>query len=146
IDGRAALIAAHAEAAVGRAVKAPILGEDLRPARNEASEDKRLVVGLAAAVDEEALVQVARRSLRHRFGQRYPLLRQHLRRHAACPLSLPLNCLDHSPVAVAEIAIEKLRQEIEIAPALTVVEVNAFAVGEFENGIFTLLNGPGEEK
>jgi hypothetical protein len=63
--------------------------------------------GLAAAVDEVALAQIARRPPRQLGRQRRPLLRQKLRRHAAGPLRLPPDRLDHPPVAVAEVAVER---------------------------------------
>ena len=71
--------AAHSQGAVSRAVVAAVLCEDLRPAGQQASQDERLVVGLAAAVDEEAAVQVAWRPLGQLLGEGDALFRRHRR-------------------------------------------------------------------
>ena len=57
-------------------------------------------------------------------------------------LRLPLNRLDHPAVAVAKVRLKELRQEIEIAVTVPVVEVDAVAVVEFQHRVFALLDRP----
>src|SRR4051812_34057780 len=83
LDGRAARVAGRAQASERRAVKAAVLRENLRPTRDQPGHDERLVVRLAAAVDEETAIQVARRPLCQGLGKSRPLRRQHLRRDTA---------------------------------------------------------------
>src|SRR5262249_57598489 len=108
LDGGAGRVAGDPEGAVGGAVVAAVLGEDLGPAGQHAGEDERLVVGLAAAVDEEAAVQVARGAPGQLRRQGRPLRRQHLRRDAAGPFRLARDGLNDAAVAVAEGAVEDL--------------------------------------
>src|SRR5437868_3717602 len=145
LDGRPPRVAGDAEGAVGCAVIAAILGENLRSSGEEAGQDKSLIIRLAAAVDEQAGVQVAGRAPGQLAGESRTLLGEQLRRHAAGAFGLTLNGRDDAAIAVAQGAVEELRQAIEIAPALTVEEVDAVAVIELQHGIFTLLNGPGQE-
>src|SRR5262249_35868952 len=146
LDRGAPWIAADAEAAERGAVVAAILGKDLRPAGDHAGEDEGLVVRLAAAVDEEALSQIAGGELGKLAGQEDATLGQHLRRDTRGLGRLPLNRLDDLAIAVAEVAVEQLRQEVEIAPALAIEEADALAVVELEDGLFALLDGPGHEQ
>src|SRR5262249_33852191 len=109
LDRGAPWIAADAEAAERGAVVAAILGKDLRPAGDHAGEDEGLVVRLAAAVDEEALSQIAGGELGKLAGQEDAILGQHLRRDTRGLGRLPLNRLDDLAIAVAEVAVEQLR-------------------------------------
>jgi len=87
--------------------------------------------------------QVARGAPGQRLRQGGPLRRQELRRDTAGTFRLPLDRLDYPAVAVAEVRLKKLRQEIEIAATMPVVEVDAVAVVEFQHGVFALLDRPG---
>src|SRR5262249_27121938 len=139
---RAAGIAADAKTAECCAVKAAILGENLRPACDQAGHDERLIIRLAATVDEEALAHFSRRSLSQRIRQRDSILRQELRRNATRLLRLPLNSGDHPLVGVAKIDIEELGQEVDVPAALAVVEIDALGMIEFQDGVFALLDRP----
>src|SRR5262249_45768741 len=97
------------------------------------------------AVYEEAFVQIARCPLGQRTRESCTFLRQNLRRHAAIAAGLLLDRLDDAAVAVAPISIEKLCQEIKIIPSMIIIEVDAFGMIEFEDGVFTILHSPGEK-
>jgi hypothetical protein len=58
---------------------------------------------------------------------------------------LPLYGLDDPAIAVAEIAVEKLGQKIEIAFPLPIVKKYALAVIEFKDRFLAFLDGPGHE-
>ena len=53
--------------------------------------------------------------------------------------------LDDPAVSVAEVAVEQLREEVQIAPALPVVEVDALGPGKLQHRVLALLDGPGNE-
>src|SRR5262249_2852959 len=146
LDRSAAWITADAKAAEGGAVIAAVLGEDFGPARNHSGHDKRLVCRLAARVDEEALVEIAGRPLRQSIGESDPFGGQYLGRDAAGFLRLLLDRFNHAAVAVAQVAVKKLRQEIEVTPPLAIVEVNALAALKLQNWVFALLDGPGQKE
>src|SRR5262249_18582940 len=139
LDGRAAGIAADAKAAEQRAVIAAILRENLRTAGDHARHDESLIVGLGAAVDEVALVQVAGRPLGQGVGQGDAFLGQEDRRHAADFLRLLLDRLDHAAVVMAQVAVEDLGQHVEVALALPIEEINAVAMIDLEETVFALL-------
>ena len=145
-DGRPPWIAADTEPAIGRAVIAAILGKYLGTPGHQTSQDESLVVGLAAAVDEKAGVQISGRSLGQFSRQRRPLFGDELRRNTAASLRLPLDCRDHAPVAVAEIAMKELGQKIEIRPALAVEEIDALRPVELQDRIFAFLDRPGQQE
>ena len=42
--------------------------------------------------------------------------------------------------------MEDLRDEVEVAPALAVEEVDALAAVELQHGVFALLDGPGQQQ
>jgi hypothetical protein len=48
-------------------------------------------------------------------------------------------------IAVAEIAIEQLGEKVEIRPALLIEKIHSLAPLEFEDRIFTFLDGPWQE-
>src|SRR5262249_3864219 len=106
----------------------------------------RLVVGLRAAVDEVALVQVARCPLSQSVGQGYPFFGQKNRRDAADLLGLLLDGVNHTAIVVPQVAIEDLGEHVEVTLALSVEEIDAVAVINFEEAVFALLNGPGDEQ
>src|SRR5262249_53634154 len=143
LDRRAPRVAADAQAAQRRAVVAAILGEDLGPAGEQPGQDERLVVRLAAAVDEQRAPQVARRPAGQRLRQGGPPLAQHLRRDAAGALRLAPDGVDDAAVAVAEVAVEQLREEVEVTPPRAVEEVDALAAVELQDRVLALLHGPG---
>src|SRR5262249_44119677 len=94
----------------------------------------------------EAAVEVAGGAPGQFLRQGDALRRQELRADAAGLLRLLLNRLDDSSVAVAEVAVEHLREEVEVALPLPVEEVDALAVVELQDGVLTLLNGPGQQQ
>jgi len=146
LDRRAARVAGDPKGAVGRAVVATVLGKNLGPAGQHAGEDEGLVISLAAAVDEEAAVQVAGGAPGQFRRQGRPVLRHHLRRDTAGPLCLARDRLDDPAVTVAEGAVKHLRDEVEVAPALPVEEVHSLGMVEFQHGVFPLLDRPRQEQ
>src|SRR5207302_857538 len=99
-----------------------------------------------AAVDEEALAEIARRTPGQRLGEGDALLGEDLRRHTAGPLRLALDGFDDPAVAVAEVAVKELRQEVEVTAALAVKEIHSLTTLELQNGVFPFLDGPGQQE
>src|SRR5262249_59499440 len=95
------------------------------PAGNHACQDERLIVGLAAAVDEKALGQITRRDAGERIGEGDALGGQKLRRDAARLVRLTPDRIDHGAIAVAQIAVEELREKIQITAGPSGVEKKA---------------------
>src|SRR5262249_16571510 len=116
------------------------------PAGNHACQDERLIVGLAAAVDEKALGQITRRDAGERIGEGDALGGQKLRRDAARLVRLTPDRIDHGAIAVAQIAVEELREKIKITAGLAVVEIDAFATLELRQFVLALLHGPRQEQ
>ena len=100
---------------------------------------------LAAAVDEHAFVEVARNQAGQFLGQQRSLGGQKLRGDTASLLGLTSDGLDDPAVSVPEVAVEQLGEEIQVAPALAVMKVDALGPGKLHHRVLALLDGPGKE-
>ena len=115
----------------GRTVVAAVGRQDLVATRVQPGHSHRVLVGLGAAVGEEDLVRAtpgacaADRRRRLAAG----VVREH-RRHHAQLVGLVLDRLDEPRVLVAQVQVDQLRGEVEVAVAVVVPEPCALAAGD----------------
>jgi len=97
--------------------------DDLVAAGERARHLDGVLVGLGAAIGEEAHLQVAGRHLGQQPAQRAARLVGEARRDVAQLGGLLLDRRDYAGVLVAQVAVDELRGEIEVALAGVVPEV-----------------------
>ena len=123
-------IARQRDSAVGGAVVGAIARDDLVAAGDHARELDRVLVRLRAAVREERHGQVARRHLRQHPAQLRSRLVRHRGADRAELVGLVLDRLDDLRVLVADVDVDELRGEVEVAIAVVVPEVAPLGAGD----------------
>ena len=129
LDGPAARIAGQRDGAVRGAVVRAVARDDLVPAGDHAGELDRVLVGLGAAVREERDGEIARRHLGQQPAELGARLARHRRADRAQLVGLILDRLDDLRVLVADVDVDELRREVEVALAVVVPEMPALGTG-----------------
>ena len=117
--------AGERDRARGRAVVAAVRGQHLVPPGVQARHAHRVLVRLRAAVGEEHDVEIARRALGDQARRLAAHVDRERGRHRAELGRLLLDRGDEPRVLVADVDVDELRAEIEVAVAVVVPEVRA---------------------
>ncbi len=130
LDGPAAGIAGQRHGAVRRSVVGAVPGDDLVPAGVEAGELDGVLVRLRAAVREERDGEVAGRDLREHAAEARARLVRHRRADRAELVGLVLDRLDDLRVLVADVDVDELRGEVQVALPVVIPEMTALGTGD----------------
>ena len=131
-------------AVAGVAVVAAVGREHLVPAGVQARHAHGVLDRVGAAVGEEHLVEVGGRALDDQPGALGALVVRVLRRDGREPAGLLLDRRDDLRVLVADVDVDQLRGEVEVAVAVVVPDVAALGAGH-DHRRDERLRGPGVE-
>ena len=137
-------IARENDGAVSGAVVRAVAGDDLVAPRHEPSELDRVLVRLGAGVREERHAQVARRDLREEAPEARARLRGHRWADRRQLVGLLLDRRDDLRMLVADVDVDELRGEVEVALPVVVPERAAFRPGDRDR-VDRVLHRPGVE-
>ena len=141
----AARIAGQRDRAGRRAVIRAIADHDLLPSGDHLRDADRVLVRLGAAEGEEEAVEITGREV----GQHLAEARAHGRRHSGTGvrelLGLRLDRLDDALVTVADVHAHELRVHVDVALAVGIPEVDAFAA-HHRDRIDAPLRRPGKNR
>ena len=130
LDRPAAWVAGEGDRAVRRAVVRAVARDDLVAAGHEPRELHRVLVCLGAAVREERHREVARSDLRQHPAECRAGLARERRADRAELVGLVLDRLDDLRVLVADVDVDELRGEVQIALPLVIPEMTALRSGD----------------
>ena len=123
-------VAGEADRAGRRPVVGTVAGDDLRPPGDVAGEPHGVLDRRRPAGGEERRLEIARGDLGEERTELAAHVAAHRRPDVAEPVGLALDRLDEARVLVAEVEVDELRLEVEVALAGVVPEPAALAAGD----------------
>ena len=118
--------------------------DHLLPAREQAGQPQRVLVGLGSAEREEERVQVARSQLGEQLAQAPADLGRELRRGKGEGFRLLGDGVSYAAIAMADVDAHQLAVEVDVALAVGVPEVDPLGAVD-DDRVDLRLRGPREE-